>query len=237
VIAVLGNLGVALIVPVPPTNLTLCLIWLIALTVTLNLRIAIDNVEINFAAFFVLSAFMLLGSGAALGIFVSSLLLSEIVNHARQRLRAEAPRDVIPVVDSIAYNLAVDGLGLLIGSVIFYTVGGTIPFMPASARWLSGFTISTVPAVLALETAHFVVSFGVGVWLRHLQHIAVPPFVNRHWLEIIVFSAAPTFSSFVLALSALNMPPPIFAVACAMVVLGLVIAHNLSRARARHGTP
>jgi hypothetical protein len=63
-IAVLGNLGVALITPVPPPDLTLCLIWLIALTVTLNLNIAIDKVEINFAAFFVLSAFMLFGTGA-----------------------------------------------------------------------------------------------------------------------------------------------------------------------------
>src|SRR5512136_1036585 len=88
VIAVLGNLGVALIASVPPPDLTLCLIWLIALTVTLNLNIAIDTVEVNFAASFVLSAFMLFGSGAAIGIFLSSLLLSELVNHAQLRLRA-----------------------------------------------------------------------------------------------------------------------------------------------------
>ena len=97
VIAVLGNLVVALSVPVPPPDLTLCLVWLIALTFTLNLNIAIENVEINFVAFFVLSAFMLFGSGAAIGIFVSSLLLSEIVNHLRQRLRAAAPRDAATV--------------------------------------------------------------------------------------------------------------------------------------------
>jgi K+-sensing histidine kinase KdpD len=136
-------------------------------------------------------------------------------------------------VDSVAYNLAIDGLGLLVGSVIFYTVGGTTPWLPASAQWLSGLTIITVLAVLALETTYCVVSFGVGAWLMRLQHIAVPSFVDPHWLEIIALSAAPIFSSFVLAISALNMPPPVFAVACAMVVLSLGIAHNLSRARAR----
>src|SRR5512139_2097186 len=87
-VAVLGNLGVALIVPVPQPALALCLIWLIALTIVLNLNIAIDSVEINFAAFFVLSAFMLFGSGMAIAIFVCSLVLSELANHMRRRLRA-----------------------------------------------------------------------------------------------------------------------------------------------------
>jgi len=160
-------------------------------------------------------------------------LLSEIVDHARQRLRAEAPRDVITVVDSIARNLAVDGLGLLIGTVIFYTVGGTTPFMPASAQWLSGLTITAVVAVLALETTHFAVSFGVGGWLMHLQHIAVPPFISQHGLEIAILGAVPAFSSFALAMAALNMLLLIFAGACALLVLSIAIAHNLSRARTR----
>src|SRR5512147_3136322 len=91
VVAVLGNLGLALIVPVPPPALSLCLIWFIALTIALNLNIAIDSIEINFVAFFVLSAFMLFGAGTAIGIFVCSLFLSELINQVWQRLRAEAP--------------------------------------------------------------------------------------------------------------------------------------------------
>jgi GAF domain-containing protein/nitrogen-specific signal transduction histidine kinase len=232
-VAVLGNLGLALIVSVPPPDLTLCLIWLLTLTVALNLNIAIDKVEINFAAFFVLSAFMLFGSGAAIGIFVSSLLLGELVNHVRQRFRAETPRDVSTVVNSIFNNLAVDGLGLLIGSVIFYAMGGVTPFMPSSAQWLSGLKLVTAAAVLALEITHFVVSFGVGAWLMHLRHIDVSPFATQHWLEITILGAVPTFSSFALAIAALNMPSAIFLGACAMLLLSIGIAHNLSRARVR----
>jgi hypothetical protein len=83
VIATLGNLVVAFSVPVPAPDLTLCFVWLIALTFTLNFNITIDKVELNFVAFFVLSAFMLFGAGVAIGILLSSLLLSEIVNHLR----------------------------------------------------------------------------------------------------------------------------------------------------------
>ncbi len=233
VIAVLGSLGVASIVPVPTPDLTLCLVWLIALTFTLNLNITIESVEINFVAFFVLSAFMLFGSGATIGVFVGSLLLSELVNHLRQRLRAAAPRTAATVVVSIANNLAVDGLGLLVGSVIYYAVGGVTPVVPLSSPWLSGFTLTTVLAVLLLETAHFVVSFGAGAWIRRLQHIVVSPFFNQHWLEITILGAVPIFSSFALAIAALNMPVPIFAGACAMLLLSIGIAYNLSRARAR----
>jgi NtrC-family two-component system sensor histidine kinase KinB len=232
-VALLGNLVVAWIVPAPPPDLTLCLIWLIALTVVLNLNIVVDTVEINFAAFFVLSAFMLFGSGAAIGIFVGSLLLSETVNHVRQRLRAEEPRSASAVVISIADNLAIDGLGLLISSLVFYAIGGTTPFILTSPQWLSGLTLTTAVAVLALETTYFVVSFGSGAWLIRLQHVAVPLFINQHWVEITILGAAPTFFSFTLTIAALNMPPLIFAGACALLVLSIAIAHNLSRARTR----
>jgi hypothetical protein len=66
-----------------------------------------------------------------------------------------------------------------------------------------------------------------------LQHIAVSPFVNQHWLEIAFLGAVPTFSSFLLALAALNAPLLVFAGACALLVLSIAIAHNLSRARTR----
>jgi NtrC-family two-component system sensor histidine kinase KinB len=236
VVAVLGNLGVALLVPVPPldlANLALCLVWLIALTITLNLNIAIEAVEINFVAFFVLSAFMLFGAGAAIALFAGSLLLSELANHVRRRLRAEAPREAITVLVSAADNLAVDGLGLFIGSIIYYAVGGTTPLMAASSQWLADLTPTVAAAVLALETTYFVVSFGTGAWLLHLQHVPVPSFANHHWKEITVLGALPTFASFTLAIAALNMPLLIFAGACALLVLSIAIAHNLSRARAR----
>jgi NtrC-family two-component system sensor histidine kinase KinB len=233
VVAVLGNLAVALIVPVPPPDLLLCLVWLIALTVTLSLNIAVGSIEINFVAFFVLSAFLLLGSGAATIILLGSLLLSETISHVRRRLRGIAPRAVTTAAGSMINNVAVDGLGLLAGSVIFYAVGGTTPFMSATPPWLAGLTLNTAVAVLALETVYFVASFGAAAWIVHLQHIMVPAFVNQHWLEITILGAAPTFLSFALAVAALNMPPAIFAGACAMVVLSIGIAHNLSRARAR----
>ena len=232
-VAVLGNLVLAQLVPVPPPDIALCLIWLITLTVVLNLNIVVAGVEINFAAFFVLSAIMLFGPGMAIGIFVCSLLLSEIVNRVRQRLRAEVPRELTTVIASVAYNLAIDGLGLLIGSVIFYAVGGITPLTTAASDWLAGLTPITLLAVLALETAYFVVSFCTGAWLLHLQGVPIPSFINRHWLEITFLGAAPIFSSFALAIAALNLPLPIFAGACAMLVLSIAIAHNLSRARAR----
>ena len=232
-VAVLGNLALTRLVPVPSPDVALCLIWLITLTVALNLNIVVAGVEINFAAFFVLSAFMLFGPGMAIGIFVCSLLLSEIVNRVRQRLRAEVPRELTTVIASVAYNLAIDGLGLLIGSVIFYAVGGTTPLTTAASDWLAGLTSITLLAVLALETAYFVVSFSTGAWLLHLQGVPIPSFINRHWPEITFLGAAPIFSSFALAIAALNLPLPIFAGACAMLVLSIAIAHNLSRARAR----
>ncbi len=231
--AVLGNLVVALIVPVPPPDLTLCLIWLIALTIALNLNIAIGSIEINFAAFFVLSAFMLFGSGAAIGIFIGSLLLSEFANRMLQHFRAEAPRDFVTIVASLANNLAVDGLGLFVGSVIFYAIGGSTPLTQPSPQWLSGITSLTFLAVVALEMTHFAVSIGVGAWIVHLQHIALPTFIGQHWMEITFLGAIPVFSSFTLAVAALHMPLLIFAGACAMLVLSIAIAHNLSRARAR----
>jgi hypothetical protein len=188
---------------------------------------------INFVAFFVLSAFMQFGTGAAIGILVGSLMLSEIADHVRQRLRAEAPRELAAIVISFAYNLAIDGLGLLVGGVIYYALGGTTPLLPASSEWLAGLTSITVLAVLALEATHFVVSFGTGAWLLHLEGVSISLFVNQHWPEIAILGAVPTFSSFALAVAALNMPPPIFAGACAMLVLSIAIAHNLSRARTR----
>jgi GAF domain-containing protein len=232
-VAVLGNLGVALIVPVPPPDLTLCLIWIVALAIVLNLDIVVDSVEINFASFFVLSAFMLFGSGIAIGVLVCSLLLSELAKYLRRRLRAEAPRDRAAVAASIANSLAIDGLGLLAGSVIYYVLGGTTPFMPPSPQWLDDFTPAKVAALLALEATHYVVSLGAGALLLHLQHIAVSPFINQHWLEIAFLDAVPTFAAFLLALAALNSPLPVFAGACALLVLSIAIAHNLSRARTR----
>jgi GAF domain-containing protein len=233
VVAVVGNLAVALIIPVPLPDLMLCLVWLIALTVTLSLNIAVGSIEINFVAFFVLSAFLLFGSGAAIIILLGSLLLSETIGHVQRRLRGIAPRDVTTVASSMINNVAVDGLGLLAGSVIFYAVGGITPFMSATPPWLAGLTLNTAVAVLALETTYFVASFSAAAWLVHLRHVMVPAFINQHWLEITILGAAPTFLSFALAVAALNMPLPIFAGACTMVVLSIGIAHNLSQARAR----
>ncbi|CAG0931721.1 Alginate biosynthesis sensor protein KinB [Thermoflexales bacterium] len=232
-VAVFGNLLIALFVPAPPPDFTLCLIWLIALTVALNLNIAIASIQINFVAFFVLSAFMQFGSGAAISILLSSLALSEVIDHVRRRLRTEASREFTTIITSFAYNLAVDGLGLLVGGVIYYAIGGARLLQPVAAEWLAGLTLNTVWVVLALEATYFVVSFGIGAWLLHLQNIPIPPFINQHWLEITILGAAPTFLSFTLAVAALNMPLPIFAGACAMLVLSIAIAHNLSRARTR----
>src|SRR5512141_344304 len=92
-VAIFGNLVVALLVPVQPPDFTFCLIWLIVVT------------------FFVRSAFRCFGSGVAIGILVGSLVLSEIVDYGRRRLRAETPRGLTAVIISFAYNLAVDGLG------------------------------------------------------------------------------------------------------------------------------
>jgi GAF domain-containing protein len=122
---------------------------------------------------------------------------------------------------------------LFAGSVIYYAVGGVTPVVASSSPWLSGFTLTTVAVVLALDTAYFVVSFSTSAWIMRLQHIAVPPFISQHWLEITVLGAVPIYSSSALAIAALNMPAPIFAGACAMLVLSIGIAHNLSRARAR----
>jgi GAF domain-containing protein len=232
-VAVVGNLVVALIIPVPAPDPALCLIWLIALATIVGLNIRVGNLEINFVAYFVLSAFLLFGNGAALAILLGGLLLSEANSHVRRRLRGDVPRDRTTVISSISYNLAVDGVGLLVGSLIFYAVGGVIPFLPPDAPWLTGLTLAEALAVLALETTHFVVSFGLAAWIARLQQIALPAYVSDHWLEITVLGAVPTFSAFTLAVAALNMPTPIFAGACAMLVLSIAIAHNLSQARAR----
>lgn len=233
IIAILGNLGLALIIPAPPLDLALCLIWLIALTVVLNFNIAVETVEINFAAFFVLSAFMLLGSGAAIGLLVCSLLLSELVHHVRQRLRAKTPRPFAIVLTSISYNLALDGLGLLVGSVVYHAAGGAVPLMPSYAPWLTGLTLATALTVLALETTYFFVSLGIGAWLLHLQGMSISRFISQHWLEIVILGAVPALLSFTLVLAAQNMPLLIFAGVCAMVVLAIAVAHSFSRARLR----
>jgi NtrC-family two-component system sensor histidine kinase KinB len=232
-VAVVGNLGIALLIPVPPPDLALCLVWLIALATIVGLNIQVGSLEINFVAYFVLSAFLLFGTGAALGIMLGGLFLSEANSHIRRRLRGDVTRDWATVITSVSYNLAVDGMGLLAGSLVFYALGGVTPFLPSSAPWLSGLTLAEALAVLALETTHFVVSFGMGAWVARLQEISLPTYVNEHWVEITVLGAVPTFSSFTLAIAALNMPLPIFAGACAMLVLSIAIAHNLSQARAR----
>jgi GAF domain-containing protein len=232
-VAVVGNLVLAFIVPEPLPDFALCLVWLIALTITLGLNIAVGSIEINFVAFFVLSAFMLFGSGAAIFILAASLLLSETISHVRRRLRHDEPRRFAIVTISIFDNLAVDGLGLLAGGIVFYALGGTTPFMSADPPWLAGLTLSIAVDVLILETVYFIVSFGAAAWIVHLRQVIVPAFISQHWLEITVLGAAPTFLSFALAIAALNMPPPIFAGACSMVVLSIGIAHNLSQARAR----
>jgi GAF domain-containing protein len=236
-VAVVGNLVVALVIPlvisVPAPDLALCLIWLIALATIVGLNIRVGSLEINFVAYFVLSAFLLFGNGAAIAILLGSLLLSEANSHVRRRLRGDVPRDRTTVISSISYNLAVDGLGLLVGSLIYYAVGGGFPFLPPDAPWLTGLTLAEALAVLALETTHFVISFGVAAWIARFQQIVLQSYISDHWLEITVLGAVPIFSSFTLAIAALNMPTPIFAGACAMLVLSIAIAHNLSQARAR----
>jgi hypothetical protein len=87
----------------------------------------------------------------AIGILVCSLLLSELANRMRQRLRAGAPRDLVAAAASMANHLAIDGLGLLVGSVTYYALGGTTPLMSASPQWLDGFTPIYALAVLALK--------------------------------------------------------------------------------------
>ncbi len=231
--ALLGNLTLAFAIPVPPPDLALCLIWLIALAAIAGLNIQVGGIEINFIAFFILSAFMLFGTGAAIFLLLGALLLSEANSHIRRRLRGDTPRSLKTVVISIGYNLAVDGWGLLVGSIVYFVVGGTIPFLPPLPPWLAGLTLATALAILALETTYFVASFGIGAWIAHLQRVTVPAYINDHWLEITILGAVPIFSSFALAVAALNMPLLIFAGACAMLVLSISIAHNLSQARAR----
>ena len=208
------------------------LLWIVALAVALNLNIAIDSIELNFAGFFVLSAF-LLGTGAALVILMTSLLLSEGVNWVLRHLRTIHRAAVWTAVSLDLEQPGARRVGLLIGSLVYYAVGGSTPFTPGFAHWLSDLSLNTVLPVLALETTYFVASFGVGAWLVRLQRVVVPVFASRHWREITILSIVPTFSSFTLAVAALNMPVRIFAGTCAMVVLSIGIAHNLSHARLR----
>jgi hypothetical protein len=61
----------------------------------------------------------------------------------------------------------------------------------------------------------------------------VPDFASHHWREITIISIVPTLLSFTLAVAALNTPVGVFAGTCAMLVLSMAIAHNLSNARLR----
>jgi GAF domain-containing protein len=232
--AVLGCLVVALAVPTSPTlPLIIYLIWIVGLVAAQNLNIAIDSIEVNFAGFFVLSAFLTLGIGAALVILVSSLLLSEGLNWVLRQLRRDPPRGVWTAVVSISNSLAFEGWGLLIGSVVYYLLGGSIPIMPPDSYWSIDLSLSTLFPLIALDVAYFLASFSVVAWLLRLQGFVVPAFAGSHWREIIILSITPTLLSFTLALAALNLPVGAFAITCALLVLSMTIAHRLSTARLR----
>jgi two-component system, NtrC family, sensor histidine kinase KinB len=232
--AVLGCLVVALAVPSSPTlPLSIYLIWIVGLAAAHNLNIAIDSIEVNFAGFFVLAAFLTLGTGAALVILVSSLLLSEGVNWVLRQLRRDPPRGMWTAVVSISNSLAFEGWGLLIGSVVYYLLGGSIPITPPDSHWSIDLSLTNLLPLIGLIVAYFLASFSVVAWLLRLRGLAIPDFAGNHWREIIILSIAPTLLSFTLALAALNLPAGAFAITCALLVLSMTIAHRLSRARFR----
>ncbi|GEM_PF-961515 len=232
--AVFGSLALALVVPVSPTlPAAIYLLWIVALAAAVNHNIAIDSIELNFAGFFVLSAFLALGTGAALLILITSLLLSEGVNWLLRQLRHDLPRGVWTAVVSISNNLALEGWGLLIGSLVYYALGGSIPLTPPASNWVIDLSLKALLPLIALEVTYFTAGFGVGAWLVRLHGGGVPDFASRHWREITIISIVPTLLSFTLAVAALNIPVGAFAGTCAMLVLSMAIAHNLSNARLR----
>jgi NtrC-family two-component system sensor histidine kinase KinB len=232
--AVFGSLALALVVPASSTlPAAIYLLWIVALAAALNLNIAIDSIELNFAGFFVLSAFLALGTGAALGILIASLLLSEGLSWVLRQLRHDPPRGVWTAVVSISNNLALEGWGLLLGSLVYYALGGSIPLTPPASNWIIDLSLKALLPLIALDVTYFVASFGVGAWLVRLQGVAVPNFAGRHWREITIISIVPTLLSFTLAVAALNIPVGAFAGTCAMLILSMAIAHNLSNARLR----
>ncbi len=232
--AVFGSLALALVVPISPTLPTaIYLLWIVALAAALNLNIAIDSIELNFAGFFVLSAFLALGTGAALLILITSLLLSEGVNWVLRQLRRDPSRGVWTAVVSISNNLALEGWGLLIGSLVYYALGGPLPITPPASNWFIDLSLKALLSLIALDVTYFVASFGVSAWLVRQQGIDVPDFASRHWREITILSIVPTLLSFTLAVAALNIPVGAFSGTCAMLVLSMAIAHNLSNARLR----
>lgn len=233
-VAVFGSLGLAFVAPVPPTlPFAFYLLWLVALTAALNLNITLDSFALNFAGFFVLSAFLALGTGAAMLILIASLLLSELANGVLRQLRHDPPRRVWTAVVSVSNNLSLEGWGLLAGSIVYYALGGPMPFIPPLSNWIINLALRTVVALIALDITYFAVSFGIGAWLVHLQGVAVPAFASRHWREITVISILPITLSFTLAVAALNIPVGAFAGTCAMLILSITIAHSLSSARLR----
>ena len=238
VLGLLGNLVLAALTPPPAfqpsTYLLYQLIWIATIAITLNLNISIaTTANVNFVAFFVLAAFLTFGPGATIFVLVISLSASEVATWTNRRLHHAPTRDLSTMLFSISSNLALDGLALAAGGLVYFALGGVIPPLPPSATWDIPLPLAFAPSLLGLELTYFVVSFGLGALLIKLRGVDLPVFVGEHWAEITLLGLLPILFSFTLALAALNMPLIIFAGTCAMLVLSIGITHSLSQARAR----
>ena len=134
---------------------------------------------------------------------------------------------------SISNSLAFEGWGLLIGSLAYYALGGSVPLTPPASNWAIDLSLAVLLPLIALDVAYFVASFNVVAWLLRLQGLVVPDLAGRHWREIVILNITPTLLSFTLAVAALNLPVGAFAITCALLVLSMAIAHRLSTARLR----
>jgi GAF domain-containing protein len=238
VAGLLGNVALAALAPPPafhpPAYLLYQLIWIAAIAIALNLNITIDAaVSMNFASFFVLAAFLTFGPGAAIGVLVGGLLVSETAGWLSRRLRHASARTLRTVLLSMSYHLMLEGIPLAAGVLVYYALGGVIPVVPPSAIWDIPLPPVFLPALLALEITYFVVSIGANALLLKLHDVPLKPFVAAHWAEVTLLGLLPILLSSALALAALNMPLVIFAGACVIVVLSIGITYGFSRARGR----
>lgn len=231
--ALVGCAAAAAATPMWPPAWAL-LVWTITLTASINLGIVFESSDANFASVIIPAALLALGVGPAALITVIGVTAGEVVRLIFPRTFEHRWRGVRASVVTGCANISMHGLSLIAAAALYGALGGTTPIVqPQAGQWIFIDFGTVFWPLLGLFVAYFVANYFIFGLYLYLEGKPVREYARLHWRDIAALEVVPSLFSLLLASTYLNVPLAIFASVCVFIVAGMVITHNLSRARAR----
>ncbi len=234
VLAVIGCAVAIGLTSAPIAPLGRYIIWTITLATAINLGIVFEGGDANFAAMMIMAAFLSMGFGPTTVVVATGVLLGEATRIIFHRWLDYVPRSLRHTLITASVNLSIHVWGLLAGGAIYLALRGPLPIVQPSGTGWTSVNLQTAALPLAgLFVGYLVVSYGLFGLYSKFEGQSVRREVLSHWRIFATLEVVPMFFSILIASVSLNMPSPVFGGFCIFLIVGMLLTHNLSRARAR----